>query len=93
MSRPKEYETPAARQAAHRKRKADEDAALMDALYGLENAMWEASYRGDDLALACRTNSLRGMLMRLRSAFETRPGEREPRTSTDGERESAAQIA
>lgn len=92
MSRAREYETPAARQAAHRKRKADEDAVLMDALYGLENAIWEASYRGDALALACRSNSLLGMLKRLTTTFETRSGDPEPRTSVEEEREPATQM-
>ena len=73
MPRPREYATAAARQAAHRARtvaKADE---LRFALYQLEEALWDASSRGDPLALACRSSSPTTMLSRLTQAFKERP--------------------
>jgi hypothetical protein len=73
MSRPRQYTTPAERQAANRRRRDDERAELHDALYRLENAVWEASYRGDPLALVCRASSNITLLTRLVAAFERRP--------------------
>lgn len=72
MGRPKKYATAAERQAAHRERKETKDGDLVTQLYNLERAVWEASYRGDPLALACRSSSLPTMLERLQVAFEAR---------------------
>ena len=72
MGRPKKYATSADRQAAHRERKETQDGDLRTLLYDLERAVWEASYRGDPLALACRSSSLPTMLERLQIAFEAR---------------------
>lgn len=73
MPRSRQYATPADRQAANRKRRHEEHANLYDALYRLENAVWEASYRSDPLATACRASDIPAMLNRLAEAFENRP--------------------
>jgi hypothetical protein len=70
MPRPREYATPAERQAANRHRRDEERDCLYNALHRLENAVWEASYRGDVLALECRASKTITMLSRLAEAFE-----------------------
>ena len=75
MPRPQKYADPAARQAAHRARQEAKQGLLLEALYRLETAMWEAGDRGDALALACRSGSLQSMLERLKDAFEARPND------------------
>jgi hypothetical protein len=73
MPRPRQYATEAARQAAHRTRTQANADQLHSCLYRLEEAMWDASERGDPLALACRASSLETMLARLTDAFKSLP--------------------
>ena len=74
MPREREYDSHANRQAAYRKRQQDEQRETRGVLLRLENAIWEASYQGDKLALDCRAATLDAMLLLLAQLFEKRAG-------------------
>jgi hypothetical protein len=77
MPRTRQYQTQAEKQAAYRQRESKKDDALYARLYALERAVWEASERGEPVALACRATTLTAMLDRLIAHFED-AGETEP---------------
>jgi hypothetical protein len=80
MGRPRQYESDAARQAAHRVRdKAqwvevprDAHKAHNDRLDALQRAIHAAAHSGDDAATACRAASVDTMLEKLTAWFEAR---------------------
>jgi hypothetical protein len=80
MGRPRQYESDAERQAAHRARdKAqwvevprDAHKAHSDRLDALQQAIGEAAKQGDEMAKSCRAANVDTMLEKLAAWFESR---------------------